>query len=235
MVSASDKLIVNSIEKNSDSKVTKAMAQVENQGQIVVKTASQAGVTWNGNNETVDSSAPVIPTDVTVGSGYTLKVLYEAVQNGTVVIDKITIDQALTLSTTEEDNADYRYLKALAAGKEVVLAADLTGLTADMGLSFGKLTVTATATVSGAQSQPNVTILSVNSLDYTAAALTVTDGYIKISGEAQIGDGSTSIKGTSSNLVVTAGKVVTTNKDKTGGANALVQWNATDSKWEALK
>ncbi|WP_025836384.1 hypothetical protein [Bacteroides rodentium] len=79
-----------------------------------------------------------------------------------------------------------------------------------------------------------MTILSVNNLDYTNGALTVTNGYIQIPGEAQIGDGSTFIKGTSTNLVVTDGKVVTTNKDKTGGANALVQWNATDSKWEKL-
>ena len=238
VVSASDKLIVNSIEKNADSKVTKAMAQVENQGKIVVKIANQTNVTWNGNNETIDSSTPpVTPTDVTVGSGTytTLKALYEAVQSGTVVIkDKITIDRALALSTTKENDADYRYLKALATGKEVVLAADLTALTADMGLSFGKLTVTFPATVSGDPSQPTVTILSVNSLDYTAAKLTVTNGYIKISGEGQIGDGSTSIKGTSSNLDVIGGKVVTTNQDKTAGANALVQWDATTSKWKAL-
>lgn len=156
-------------------------------------------------------------------------------ENTTYEIVDITISSAIAL-TAEAKEADYgknhySYLKTYAAGKEVKLDANLTDLTADMGLSFGKLTVTAEATVSGDNSQPNVTILSVNSLDYTAAKLTVTNGYIKISGEAQIGDGSTSIKGTSSNL---DGKIVTTNKDKTAGADALVQWSASDNKWEAL-
>lgn len=158
--------------------------------------------------------------------------------NTTYEIADITIFSAITLSAEPKvenyGNNHYSYLKTYAAGKEVKLGADLTSLTADMGLSFGKLTVTAAATVSGDKTQPNVTILSVNNLDYTNGALTVTNGYIQIPGEAQIGDGSTFIKGTSTNLVVTDGKVVTTNKDKTGGANALVQWNATTSKWEAL-
>lgn len=159
-------------------------------------------------------------------------------ENTTYEIADITISSAIALSAEPKvenyGNNHYSYLKTYAASKEVKLGANLSDLTADMGLSFSKLTVTAAATVSGDNTQPNVTILSVNSLDYTAAKLTVTDGYIKISGEAQIGDGSTSIKGTSSNLDVTAGRVVTTNKDKTGGANALVQWDATTSKWKAL-
>lgn len=174
----------------------------------------------------------------------TLKAMYNYMNEKDTkrsIKESITISRAIWVNETKDNDSYYVYLKNLAAGKEVILGDGLIGeLKSSMGMAFGKLTMknskdTSKSYIKGDTNQPNVTILTVDEIDYTAGLLYISNGYIQLTGEAQIGAGSTKIRGNKDNYEsLGGGAIVTTNKDKTGGDDALLKWDAENFKWVSL-
>ena len=174
----------------------------------------------------------------------TLKAMYNYMNEKDTkrsIKESITISRAIWVNETKDNDSYYVYLKNLAAGKEVILGDGLIGeLKSSMGMAFGKLTMknsrdTSKSYIKGDTNQPNVTILTVDEIDYTAGLLYISNGYIQLTGEAQIGAGSTKIRGNKDNYEsLGGGAIVTTNKDKTGGDDALLKWDAQNFKWVSL-
>ena len=174
----------------------------------------------------------------------TLKAMYNYMNEKDTkrsIKESITISRVIWLKETKDQDFYYVYLKNLAAGKEVILGDGLIGdLKNSMGMAFGKLTMknskdTKKSYIKGDTNQPNVTILTVDEIDYTAGLLYISNGYIQLTGEAQIGAGSTKIRGNKDNYEsLGGGAIVTTNKDKTGGDDALLKWDAQNFKWVSL-
>lgn len=174
----------------------------------------------------------------------TLKAMYNYMNEKDTkrsIKESITISRVIWLKETKDQDFYYVYLKNLAAGKEVILGDGLIGeLKSSMGMAFGKLTMknskdTSKSYIKGDTNQPNVTILTVDEIDYTAGLLYISNGYIQLTGEAQIGAGSTKIRGNKDNYKsLDGGAIVTTNKDKTGGDDALLKWDAQNFKWVSL-
>lgn len=152
-------------------------------------------------------TSPATPVDVTIGRDKyeSLAALALAVNNGDVTVGSITISENLEVTVTKEgeeelDKNDYTYLKSLAEGKEVKLGADLSGLKKSMGISFGKLTLTAPATISGDENQPLLSILTVNDIDISKGKLTITNGRVKLNEEGKQGAASEHVYGATKNL-----------------------------------
>lgn len=201
-------------------------------------------ITTGADNVTVEAGNPIVqkPTtpsvpeqDVTISSGggsyeyATLKALAKAVEDGDVVIkDKITLSENITLSEDEASDEYFGYLKTLAADKEVVLSADLRGLTTPMGMEFDKLTMGADATVEGTTPTQAV-ILTVAELDFSTQNLTITNGQIKMSNPYQIGATCPEIK----NGATLSGKIVAQKLGATVGE--LVEWDNANVQWVELK
>lgn len=173
----------------------------------------------------------------------TLKAMYNYMnEKGTKrsIKESITINRAIWVNETKDNDSYYSYLKELAAGKEVILGEGLIGgLKSSMGMAFGKLTMknsgNTSSYIKGDQNQPNVTVLTVGEIDYTNGLLYISYGYIQLTGEAQIGAGSTKIRGNKDNYKsLGGGAIVTTNKDKTSGDDALLKWDAQNFKWVSL-
>lgn len=174
----------------------------------------------------------------------TLKAMYNYMNEKDTkrsIKESITISRAIWVNETKDSDFYYVYLKNLAAGKEVILGDGLIAeLKSSMGMAFGKLTMknsknTSKSYIKGDINQPNVTILTVDEIDYTAGLLYISNGYIQLTGEAQIGAGSTKIRGNKDNYKsLGGGAIVTTNKDKTGGDDALLKWDAQNFKWVSL-
>lgn len=174
----------------------------------------------------------------------TLKAMYNYMNEKDTkrsIKESITISRAIWVNETKDSDFYYVYLKNLAAGKEVILGEGLIGdLKSSMGMAFGKLTMkngkdSKKSYIKGDTTQPNVTILTVDEIDYTAGLLYISNGYIQLTGEAQIGAGSTKIRGDKDNYMsLGGGAIVTTNKDKTGGDDALLKWDAQNFKWVSL-
>lgn len=174
----------------------------------------------------------------------TLKAMYNYMNENNTdrsIKESITISRAIWVNETKDSDFYYVYLKNLAAGKEVILGDGLIAeLKSSMGMAFGKLTMknnknTSKSYIKGDINQPNVTILTVDEIDYTAGLLYISNGYIQLTGEAQIGAGSTKIRGNKDNYKsLGGGAIVTTNKDKTGGDDALLKWDAQNFKWVSL-
>ena len=139
--------------------------------------------------------------------------------NTTYTIEDVTISSAIALSSTAENESDYRYLKTYANGKTVKLGANLSGLTSSMGLVFGKLDVTAAATITGTTT--NVVVLTVDKINL-GDNLTVATSFIKLNEEGKKNIGTESITG---NGTLT-GKIV--------DSTETLQWNATKKAWEDL-
>lgn len=260
LLSSTDKLYAKEITKASGLKV--GNAEVENQGVITLENTDANGVKTSGNPYTPKPADPVKPTPESfnvelvesvraegqeVGGTRqftTLKAMYNYMNEKDTkrsIKESITISRAIWVNETKDSDFYYVYLKNLAAGKEVILGDGLIGeLKSSMGMAFGKLTMknsknTSKSYIKGDTNQPNVTILTVDEIDYTAGLLYISNGYIQLTGEAQIGAGSTKIRGNKDNYKsLGGGAIVTTNKDKTGGDDALLKWDAQNFKWVSL-
>ena len=260
LLSSTDKLYAKEITKASGLKV--GNAEVENQGVITLENTDANGVKTSGNPYTPKPADPVKPTPESfnvelvenVGTEgqevkgtrqfTTLKAMYNYMNEKDTkrsIKESITISRAIWVKETKDSDFYYVYLKNLAAGKEVILGdGPIAELKSSMGMAFGKLTMknsmnTSNSYIKGDTNQPNVTILTVDEIDYTAGLLYISNGYIQLTGEAQIGAGSTKIRGNKANYKsLGGGAIVTTNKDKTGGDDALLKWDAQNFKWVSL-
>lgn len=210
---------------------------IKNFGNFYYITSATTNVTVEAGNLIVQKpTTPSVPEqDVTIGDGgsayeyATLKSLAEAVKNGDVKIkNKITFDKAIVLSEEESDDNYFGYLKTLAADKEVVLSADLSGLTTPMGMEFDKLTMGVAAAVEGTTSTQAV-ILTVAELDFSTQNLTIKNGQIKMSNSYQIGAKCPEIK----NGAVLSGKIVAQKLGATVGE--LVEWDNVNDQWIELQ
>lgn len=221
---------------------------VANNGTVQVpeeKVAALNATNWKYNDavkieETPTPPTPAEPVDVTIADAtntdaneYTLEDLYNAVnaENGAIEIKDITITEAIDADVKSTivktagvgGNPDVMYtngelLKALANGKDVTLSANLSDLTPSLGLAFGKLTVSAAATISGTA---NLISLTVSKL-VANADLTITDTFVKVNDtNAAIGFGSELISGTGT----INGTIVS--------ANGL-KWDIAEKKWAEM-
>ena len=234
--SADDKLVANTITKDGD--VEKENAKVSNNGTVVL-TTKESNVAWEGTiSERPEGAKTEAPSIMTVGTGSgeyaTLKALQEALSgyDVTTTLETITISNALNMSL--EDNKNY---VSVLANKNLKVGANMTAWSADNKVTVKTLTLTADAQIGTGRADitPNQTIITVtDKLDFADHILTLNYGYIQIDGAYQIGDGCSKIvKGGVDAELTGSGKIVT--KNMASSFNELIQWNFTDSKWEALQ
>ena len=235
--SADDKLVANTITKDVDPNVKEGNAKVSNNGTVVL-TTKESNVAWEGTTsvrpEGAKTEAP--ETMLVDGSNFsTLKDLQEALSkyDVTTTLETITISTALDMSL--EDNKNY---VSVLANKNLRVSANMTAWSADNKVTVKTLTLTADAQIGtgGETITPNQTIITVtDKLDFADHILTLNYGYIQIDGKYQIGDGCSKIVkgGMNAKLAGSKGKIVT--KNMASSFNELIQWNFTDSKWEALQ
>lgn len=248
VTSASDKLIAGEIVKDANSKVTKEMAQVNNQGTIVVGTATNKdNVTWNGTEETPateDYTNKTVALNVvynnTVGTGTTSPLTDDGVYTIMNLAGWIAINDLLTEGYTDDvDKINYSYTI-----KDVTIESSLSlnGITDDQIAAFK-------AVVAGKK----VTVRS--ELIYCDPSYQVAMGDLVLEGEnIKIGSGNTNVKDVfltvnsldyskvKTNLTINAGNIrinktseiglsehVTYSSVTNSGTGKLVITNRTDS------
>lgn len=262
VVSASDKLIAGQIVKDENSKVTKEMAQVNNQGTIVVENATAENVTWNGNNEkrpdevyaektvalnvkygaTATTAVPTEDGEYVISNlnGWirVMKFVNEGFKddankiNYSYTIKDVTIESALSLAGISEKQLEA--FKAVVAGRKVKVENELTYCDPSYQVAMGDLVLAGNNVKIGSGNQTqNDVFLTVNSLDYS-----------KVTGTLMINAGNIKINKTSEiglsehvtyNAKMTntgSGKLVITNKMN---ANQTLEWDFTTRQWKSIQ
>ncbi|HJA83394.1 MAG TPA: hypothetical protein H9785_05455, partial [Candidatus Bacteroides intestinavium] len=199
-------------------------AKVINQGKI--ETAwdyiLDNEVVWEGAG-TVDGKKPETPETpvdaVTVSGTDGLQALADVVMGNET---EITLTGNFNMNLDE--NKDYAYLLA---GKDVIAeGCEIQNLTPDMNLSMKSLKATyKNLIISGNANQPNVVVLTVDELDYSEAAVLITNGWVRVSGTHEVGSSQGVISGPTTNLPNPT-NVITYDKD----GNRL-RWSYSAKSW----
>lgn len=223
---SSDKLTANVIKKNANSKAGKAY--VNNQGTINL--VGEANVTkWTGNKAGEAIETTVV--NPTINNESDLQQLIDDVKANKKEIDSEIIIQTGTIDFKNINDADV--FASLAKGKKVIVdGAKLWNINSTFGMEFGDLVVKGDVVIgSGDDANTGITFLKVKSFDYTeATSLAINKGYIQVDGSAQIG----TTTGVASSSITNSGNGQLVTKDMESSAGALIKWNFSDKKWEAL-
>lgn len=226
---SSDQLAASAIYTASGSKVGKAY--VNNQGTINLVNRSTSNVTkWTGNQPGAAIKTTVV--NPTINNESDLQQLIDDVKANKKEIDSEIIIQTGTIDFKNINDADV--FASLAKGKKVIVdGAKLWNINSTFGMEFGDLVVKGDVVIgSGDDANTGITFLKVKSFDYTeATSLAINKGYIQVDGSAQIGT-TTGVASTSSITNSGNGQLVT--KDMESSAGALIKWDFTNKKWEAL-
>ena len=216
-------LYVKSINKTSDH-ADEVTAKVINQGNITLpyNVNPGIGIVWEGAGKVNGNKpeTPETPVDaVTVSGTDGLQALADVVMNEETVI---TLTGNFYMSLDE--NKDYAYLLA---GKDVIAeGCEILNLTPDMNLSMKSLKATyKNVIISGNANQPNVVVLTVDELDYSEAAVLITNGWVRVSGTHEVGSSQGVISGPTTNLPYPT-NVITYDKD----GNRL-RWSYNAKSW----
>ena len=211
--SKDDMLKAERIGKSSNDYVKKENAVVNNNGtvELVDKATS---VSWEGNEYTKRGTVTA-PTDVEVGSGKTytdLDALKKAIDKKKVVVGKITISGTVTV-----DKNNYTVLK----DKDIVLAGTLSGLSNDYIVTVNSLTAGTSAKLEGEAERPGLVVMTAAKIDYSANALTITNGRLQYAGSdaATVGGAAKDIK---------VGQSLTGTIQSSNG----LEWDSVNNRWK---
>lgn len=199
---------------------------VTNLGTFEYKTSTSGKYTVVAGGKNIEKNSPTTSKEVDVifddGTLKDLAAEIGKITDAGNTVGKITI--TTTINMSEKENSDNA---SKLAGQDVELGTNGSITNIGTAISMASLTVSGTSTISSASK--NVPMLTVNELSVeSGATLTLTDGYLVISGTGQvgIGSGAIDIKGT---LNDDSGKVVT--KDRN---DEYIKWDKGNAIWKSF-